>query len=75
VTSSTPALVELVGGAGFTVDPDDARHMAGSILATLNDASLARELSQKALARAAEFSWERTAAATTAVYQQALAAT
>ncbi len=71
VVSSAPALVELVSDAAFTADPDDARRLAGSILATLTDARLAQELSQKALARAGEFSWERTAAMTLEVYQQA----
>jgi glycosyltransferase involved in cell wall biosynthesis len=75
VTSDRSSLPEIVGDAGFTVDPDDARHMAGSILATLNDEPLAKELSQRAIQRAAEFSWERTAAETMAVYGKVLSDT
>jgi glycosyltransferase involved in cell wall biosynthesis len=72
VTTNAPSLPELVGDAAFVVDPDDARHMAGSILATLTQPDTNEDLSRKALARASEFSWARTAAETTAVYSQIL---
>lgn len=72
VTGNRSSLPELVGDAGFTVDPDDPRHLAGSILATLTQDHLNEELSRKSLARAAEFSWSRTAADTFAVYRQVL---
>ncbi len=74
IAGNTPALVELLGDAGFAVDPDDARHMGGAILATLTQDNLNQELGQKALARAAQFSWARTAAETAAVYRQVLQA-
>lgn len=70
VTSNTSSLPEIVGNAGFTVDPDDARHMAGSILATLNEEPLAKQLSQRAIERASKLTWERTAAETLGVYEQ-----
>ncbi len=74
VTTSTASLPELVGDAAFVVHPDDARHMAGAILATLTQPETNEDLSRKALTRAGEFSWARTAAETAAVYSQVLAA-
>jgi glycosyltransferase involved in cell wall biosynthesis len=72
VTTNAASLPELVGDAAFVVDPDDARHMAGAILATLTQPETNDDLSRKALARASEFSWARTAAETAAVYSQIL---
>ncbi len=66
--SSVP---EIVGDAGFLVEPDDVRHMAGSILSILVQPDLAAELRQKGLARAAGFNWQSTAHKTFAVYMQA----
>ena len=70
VAADAASLPEIVGDAGFVVDPDDARGMAGAIMATLLQDELARTLSQKAQARAAKFSWARTASETLAVYEQ-----
>ncbi len=71
VAADAASLPEIVGDAGFLVDPDDARGMAGAIMATLLQDDLAHTLRQKAQARAAQFSWARTAAETLAIYQQA----
>jgi glycosyltransferase involved in cell wall biosynthesis len=38
----------------------------------LTDTDLARDLRERGLRRAAQFTWERTATATYAVYQQAM---
>jgi glycosyltransferase involved in cell wall biosynthesis len=73
VAGDAASLPEIVGDAGFLVAPDDARAMAGAILATLNQDDLAAGLRQRGLERAAEFSWARTAAQTREVYEQALA--
>lgn len=72
VTSTVSSPPEVVGEAGFTVDPDDARGLAGSILGLLVQENLHKEMSQKALARAAEFSWARTARETVDVYERIL---
>ncbi len=72
VASSASSLPEIVGEAGFSVDPRDARHLAGAIMAILNQDELARDLGQKALVRAREFSLARTIAETLSVYEQAL---
>jgi glycosyltransferase involved in cell wall biosynthesis len=72
ITSSVSSLPEIVGDAGFLVDPDDVRRLGGSILAHLVQDKLHAEMSQKAQQRAAEFSPERTAAQTVEVYQHVL---
>lgn len=70
VTTDTSSLPEVVGDAGFTVDPDDARAMAGAIIPTLIEPELAADLSRRSRARAADFSWEKTAAETLLVYDR-----
>jgi glycosyltransferase involved in cell wall biosynthesis len=72
VVAESSSLPEVVGGAGFLVAPDDARHMAGAILALLMQDDLAREMSRRGIEQAARFGWARTAAETQAVYQRAL---
>jgi glycosyltransferase involved in cell wall biosynthesis len=70
VTSNASSLPEVIGEAGFGLDPDDARQIGGSIIATIVQDDLASELKEKGLARAAEFSWERTAIETLSVYDR-----
>lgn len=73
VTTSASSLPEVAGEAGFTVDPDDARGMAGAILAILTQEDLAASLRERGLRHAAQFSWERAARQTLALYEQTLA--
>lgn len=64
------SLLEVVGPAGFAIDPDDVRNMAGSIIATVMQPELAAELRQKGLEQAAKFTWEKTATETLLVYDR-----
>ena len=70
VTSNCSSLPEVVGDAGFSLDPDDERQIGGSIIATIVQEDLAVELKQKGLAQAANFSWEKTATETLMVYDR-----
>ncbi len=72
VASDTPALVEVAGGAALHV-PRDVRALARAMDDVLADASLRADLRLRGLARAAQFSWDRTARETLAVYREALA--
>lgn len=72
VTSNATSLPEVVGEAGFTVDPDDARSMAGAIISTIIQDNLASELRQSSQKQASEFSWEKTATETLMVYDQVI---
>ena len=70
VTTTGDSLSEVVGDAGFAVDPDDAREMAGAIIATVLQDNLRAELTPKAQKQAARFSWEKTATETLLVYDR-----
>lgn len=69
VAANTSSLPEVIGEAGFLVSPDDARGMAGAIIAILLQEELAQTLRQRGLAQAARFSWDRTARETISVYE------
>jgi glycosyltransferase involved in cell wall biosynthesis len=70
VTSTDAATSEVAAGAAVLVDPADAGAIAAGIRAALADAP---ELGRRGLARAAELTWERAAAATVDVYREAVA--
>jgi len=72
ITSDTPALVEVVGGAGLHAAVGDAGAL-GAAMTKLRTPGLAAELSQRGLDRARQFSWERTAEETLAIYHEAAA--
>ncbi|HLT70170.1 MAG TPA: glycosyltransferase family 1 protein [Acidimicrobiales bacterium] len=71
VTSAGTATEELVeGGAGLAVDPTDVDAIAGALAAVLDDDDLADRLRAAGRARAAERTWEVTAARTVAAYRE-----
>jgi glycosyltransferase involved in cell wall biosynthesis len=70
IASNTTSLPEVAGDAALLVDPRDANALAERLRAVLRDESLRQELRSKGLARAAQFSWERTARETAAVYRR-----
>ena len=74
VASNAASLPELVGDAGFALDPDDVQGMAGAMLACLVDETLAAELRQRGPRQAAHFRWSETARQTMAAYRQAAGA-
>jgi glycosyltransferase involved in cell wall biosynthesis len=69
--SCTP---EVVGDAALLVAPDDVAGFGVVMQRVLTDADLARDLRERGPRRAAQFTWERTAAATYGVYQRAISA-
>jgi alpha-1,3-rhamnosyl/mannosyltransferase len=73
IASNTTGLAEVVGDAGLTVDPRSADAFADALGRVLGDDGLRDRLATAGRARAAEFTWVRTAAATAAVYREALA--
>jgi glycosyltransferase involved in cell wall biosynthesis len=64
------ALPETCAGAALLFDPYDERAIAQAMRHALGDANLRRDLSERGKVRAAEFSWEQTAADTAAVYRE-----
>ncbi|MGQ9584816.1 MAG: glycosyltransferase family 4 protein [Anaerolineae bacterium] len=69
--AATPALKELVGDAAALFDPLDVEGMARTVGELLRDREARQRLRERGLARAAVFSWERTARATLTVYREA----
>jgi glycosyltransferase involved in cell wall biosynthesis len=74
VGSDASSLPEVVGNAGMLMDPLDARRMAGAVISICTEDDLHERLSQRAVLRAAQFSWQRTALETLAVFKRVSAA-
>jgi glycosyltransferase involved in cell wall biosynthesis len=70
VCGRTSSLAELVADAALLVDPLDVEALGEALARGLADEGLRAALRQRGLARAAAFSWERTAAETLSIYQR-----
>jgi glycosyltransferase involved in cell wall biosynthesis len=73
ITSRSSSLAEVAGEAARLIDPTDENDIAAALHMLGSDASLRRELSTRGVARAAEFSWEKTGRETLAVYEDVVA--
>jgi glycosyltransferase involved in cell wall biosynthesis len=73
VTSDRSSLPEVAGDAAVLCDPLDEESIAAALSSVLTDPKLAERLRQRGLARAAGFTWERTARETAACYREVLA--
>ena len=69
LTSSVSSLPEVAGDAAVLVQPRDVDAIAEGLGRLLEDDSLRRQLSERGYRRAADFSWERCARETLAVYK------
>lgn len=72
IISDRGSLPEIAGGAALEIDPDDPSELANAIGRVLNDTELQHALRYQGWQRSAEFSWERCARETLAVYQRVL---
>jgi glycosyltransferase involved in cell wall biosynthesis len=72
VTSDRSSLPEVAGDAAVFCDPLDEGSIAAALSSVLRDPELADRLRERGLARAAQFTWERTARETAACYREAL---
>lgn len=72
VASQIAPIAEVAGDAALLVDPTDAEAIAEGLRRVLEDTHLRAELARRGWARAAKFSWERTAAGTLVAYAKAL---
>jgi glycosyltransferase involved in cell wall biosynthesis len=70
VASDAGSLPEIVGAAGFAIDPDDPRRMGGAIISLVMEEELAADLRRRGPLQAAQFTWQRTALETLAVYDR-----
>jgi len=72
VCSNTSSLPEVAGVAALYADPNNIGAWTHQLAEVLKNKKTANELRERGLARAKEFSWEKTAAATFKVYREAL---
>jgi glycosyltransferase involved in cell wall biosynthesis len=70
VTSNVSAMPEIAGYAALLVDPYSPESLAEGIYRVLTDQALREASIQRGLERARQFSWEKTARETMAVYEQ-----
>jgi glycosyltransferase involved in cell wall biosynthesis len=61
---------EVVGGDAWLVDPDDERATAAALATVIAGGSAVEARRARGLVRARQFTWDRTAAATLAVYRR-----
>lgn len=73
VTSSGTSTEEIVtGGAGIVVDPSDSSAIAAGVERLLDDPDARLGFVERGLARAAEYTWERTADEVVSGYEEVL---
>jgi glycosyltransferase involved in cell wall biosynthesis len=67
ITSNISSLPEVAGDAAILINPYDTGEITAAMQAIVNDSSLRSRLSTQGIARAKEFSWEKTGQATAEV--------
>ena len=72
IAANTSSIPEVVGDAGVLLDPEDEDAWVAAIDRVLDDPGHVAELTRKGLARAATFSWRRTATETVRIYRRLL---
>ncbi|MEQ1913172.1 MAG: glycosyltransferase, partial [Vicinamibacterales bacterium] len=73
VASTAASIPEVVGEAGVLVEPTDVRAWYEALVAVLGSPSRAAQMREAGVARAATFTWKRTATATREVYREVAA--
>ncbi len=71
IAANASAIPEVTGDAAVLLDPDDEPGFADAIARVLCDRGHAADLRARGLARAAQFTWQATAARTADVYRRA----
>ena len=71
VTTAVSAIPEVAGDAAVYAPVKDPDGLAEALQRVLTDSSLAADLADRGRARAAAFTWERTAAGLVDLYRQA----
>ena len=72
ITSNTSSLPEVVGDAGILLPPDEPEAWSAALRKVLTSQDIASSLAAKGLERSTQFSWDRTASETFAVYRRIL---
>ena len=72
IGSRAASIPEVLGDAGMLVDPEDTKGWTEAIVSVANDEHRRAAMRAAGLARAAEFTWTRTARITLDVYRRAV---
>jgi glycosyltransferase involved in cell wall biosynthesis len=72
VIADRASLPEIAGEAALRAEPDDADAIAAALYRSLTDATLRHGLRERGLERAKQFTWEKTARETLALYERVL---
>ncbi len=72
LVSTASSLLEVVGGAGLAVPPEDVEGLSSALRQLLTDKQLRDDLSRQGLEQAKRFSWERTVQETADLYLRLL---
>jgi glycosyltransferase involved in cell wall biosynthesis len=75
ITSNNSALKEIAAGAALLIDPEDVQSIANGMGLIAEERAEREQLRCRGLKRAAEFSWEKTAALTLDAYREAIGQT
>lgn len=70
ITSTTSSLPEVAGDAAILVPPTDVNGLTQAMRQVLGSPALAADLRQRAPRQAAQFTWQRCARETLAVYRR-----
>lgn len=70
VCSNRTSLPEVVGDAAINIDPEDTQALTEAMHQVLTNRTLQADLRARSLHQAAQFSWNKTAQETLAVYQE-----
>jgi glycosyltransferase involved in cell wall biosynthesis len=73
IVSNVSSLPEVVGDAALMIDPYEPNEIAEAMRRVLTDESLRSRLQLRGLARAREFSWERSIARVREIYAEVMA--
>ena len=73
VASARGSLPEVTDGAALLIDPDDPESLATALMQLVSDSALRVTLSDRGLARAAQFTWAQAARDVRRAYEEALA--
>jgi glycosyltransferase involved in cell wall biosynthesis len=72
IGSTCGAIPEVIGDAGLVFPEGDAEALAGALKRMLSDQDLRERLALAGLERVKQYSWERVAEKTYALYQQVM---
>jgi glycosyltransferase involved in cell wall biosynthesis len=70
IGSRTTSLPEIVGDAGLFFDPHNPQELLDRLLQVLSNETLREELSRRSLRRAAQYSWRRSAATLSSIFEE-----